>query len=75
MNDLQDAVTLAGELERTALQAAAKRVYDALCDALANAQCLRDHVTQEDSRAWLVERDVERAFDHVVALMHEDDCE
>ena len=72
---LQDAVTLAADLQRTPLQHAAKRVHDALVEAQYAARQLISTDVSEEHFADQVRRDIERLFHPLAHLMHEGDCE
>jgi hypothetical protein len=79
---IQDAVTLAADLERTPVQRAAKRVYDSLVDAQSYCIDLSKLSNPAQARACSpallanrLDRDIEYAIKKIVELMHEDDCE
>ncbi len=76
-SELQDAVTLAQSLKRTALQLEAKRVYDALCEAQSHTERMRKHLDCDLSadRLRRVNAALESAFEALVLVMHEEDSE
>lgn len=76
-SELQDAVTLAMDLNRTQLQIAAKRVYEELVSAEAYAMDLPEHLDCDLSadRLRRFNAALETAFDAIALLMHEGDCE
>lgn len=65
--------------DRTPLQAAAKRVYDALTDA--QSYCLDMQIDAKGGTGtdlqfcYRLEQDIERLFQTLQHLMHQDDCE
>lgn len=59
--------------DRTPIQIAAKRLYDALDKAQSLAGELIE-VSGHKRELYAVEHDIERAFDNFVCLLHEDDC-
>jgi hypothetical protein len=63
--------------DRTPLQSAAKRVYEALCDAQEYARDAMPLCSETSERHFCrrIETDIERLFQPVAHLMHEDDCE
>lgn len=74
MTDIQDAVTLAADLQRTPLQIAAKRVYDALLDAERYLQQLHSLDTSINYVNRTMIR-IDASCADIAMLMHEGDCE